>query len=75
MLHKGDGCLVITPDDKFHLDRRGEEKNMAAYLHWKFNLGANNANKVTFKNAIISHPDQDHYRGFSYILDEPRVFV
>src|SRR5688572_15804065 len=70
---QGDGCLMITPDDKFHVIDAGEGKNMAAYLHWKFNLGAANANPVIFKNAIVSHPDQDHYRGFSYILDEPRV--
>jgi beta-lactamase superfamily II metal-dependent hydrolase len=70
---QGDGCLMITPDDKFHLIDAGEEKNMAAYLHWKFNLGSTSGNPIVFKNAIISHPDQDHYRGFSYILDEPRV--
>lgn len=70
---QGDGCLMITPDDKFHLIDAGEGKNMASYLHWKFNLGGGGTNPVVFKNAIISHPDQDHYRGFSYILDEPRV--
>ena len=73
---QGDGCLVITPDDEFHIIDAGEEKNMAAYLHWKFNLGNRdqNAPPLPIKNAIVTHPDKDHYQGFSYILDEPVHF-
>jgi beta-lactamase superfamily II metal-dependent hydrolase len=70
---QGDGCLMITPDDKFHLIDAGEGKNMAAYLHWKFNLGGTTPNPVTFENTIISHPDKDHYNGFFEIAKQPRV--
>ncbi|HEX8353116.1 MAG TPA: MBL fold metallo-hydrolase [Pyrinomonadaceae bacterium] len=70
---QGDGCLLITPDDKFHLIDAGEGKNMAAYLHWKFNLGGGSPNPVVFENTIISHPDKDHYNGFFDIVKEPKV--
>ncbi|HEX8566265.1 MAG TPA: MBL fold metallo-hydrolase [Pyrinomonadaceae bacterium] len=70
---QGDGCLMITPDDKFHLIDAGEGKNMAAFLHWKFNLGGKNPKPVVFENTIISHPDKDHYNGFFDIAEEPKV--
>lgn len=69
---QGDGCLVITPDDKFHLIDAGEGRNMAAYLRWKFNLAKFPGN-ITFENTIISHSDSDHYKGFLEIVKEPKI--
>lgn len=69
---QGDGCLVITPDDKFHLIDAGEGKNMAAFLSWKFNL-AKAKGKITFENTIVSHADSDHYKGFLNLVKEPKV--
>ncbi|HSK70461.1 MAG TPA: MBL fold metallo-hydrolase [Pyrinomonadaceae bacterium] len=69
---QGDGCLVITPDDKFHLIDAGEGRNMAAFLRWKFNLAKFQGN-ITFENTIISHADSDHYKGFLEILKEPKI--
>ncbi len=71
---QGDGCLVITPDDKFHLIDAGEGWNMAAYIRWKFNL-RHAANPITFENVIISHPDTDHYKGFREIATEPKINI
>jgi beta-lactamase superfamily II metal-dependent hydrolase len=69
---QGDGCLIITPDDKFHLVDAGEGWNMAAYLRWKFNLRHFNGT-ITFENMIISHSDMDHYKGFTDIASEPKI--
>jgi beta-lactamase superfamily II metal-dependent hydrolase len=70
---QGDGCLMITPDDEFHLIDAGVGPNMGAYLNWKFRLSNQVPGTVDFKSVIISHPDQDHYRGFSDVLDQPRA--
>lgn len=69
---QGDGCLLITPDDKFHLIDAGEGRNMGAFLRWKFNFPRFNG-IVTFENTIISHPDKDHYNGFNTIAKEEKV--
>ncbi|MBX7170135.1 MAG: hypothetical protein K1X72_04205 [Pyrinomonadaceae bacterium] len=69
---QGDGCLIITPDDKFHLIDAGEGKNMAAFIRWKFNLKQFNGN-ITFENTIISHSDSDHYKGFLELVKEPKI--
>jgi beta-lactamase superfamily II metal-dependent hydrolase len=68
---QGDGCLIITPDDKFHLIDAGEGRNMAAFLRWKFNLKRSKG--ITFENTIITHSDSDHYKGFLEILKEPNI--
>jgi beta-lactamase superfamily II metal-dependent hydrolase len=69
---QGDGCLIITPDDKFHLIDAGEGRNMAAFLRWKFNL-RNFSGNIIFENTIISHSDSDHYKGFLELVKEPKV--
>ena len=73
---QGDGCLVITPEkdgsDKLHLIDAGEGRNMAAFLSWKFNFPRFEGN-ITFENTIISHSDQDHYKGFLTLVKEPKV--
>ena len=69
---QGDGCLVITPDDKFHLIDAGEGRNMAAFLSWKFNLPKFDGS-ITFENTIISHSDLDHYNGFLNLIKEPKA--
>ena len=68
---QGDGCLVITPDDKHILIDAGVSDNMLRFLRWRY---AGFKNKWTFDAAIITHPDQDHYGGFQDIFEEPNVF-
>ncbi len=67
---QGDGCLVVTPEDKKIVVDAGDSDNMYRYLKWRFNfLGG----VRTLDTAIITHPDRDHYRGFSKLFKEPNL--
>lgn len=67
---QGDGCLVVTPDDKKLIIDAGIGDNMYRYLNWRFNfLGG----VRTFDAAVITHPDADHYRGFDDLFESPNV--
>ena len=67
---QGDGCLLITPDDKHMIIDAGEGDNMYRFLRWRF--GKFNR-KHEFEAAVISHPDADHYKGFNALFDDPNV--
>jgi beta-lactamase superfamily II metal-dependent hydrolase len=62
---QGDGAFIVTPDDRFLLLDAGESDNMLRFLTWRFNLRAHPDRVITFRRAVISHPDQDHYKGFA----------
>jgi beta-lactamase superfamily II metal-dependent hydrolase len=67
---QGDGCLVITPEDKKLIIDAGIGDNMYRYLNWRFNfLGG----VRTFDAAVITHPDADHYRGFDDLFESSQV--
>lgn len=53
---------MITPDDKHLLVDAGQEDNMYRFLRWKYSKFRN---QCRFDAVVISHPDQDHYRGSS----------
>lgn len=66
---QGDGVLMRTPDDAWHLIDAGisNEKQMTRkgatnFVRWKFieDLGEP---AVSLKNVILTHPDFDHYGG------------
>jgi hypothetical protein len=66
---QGDGVLMRTVDDAWHLidagienDEQMTKKGTANFIRWKFidDLGRR---KVTLRNVIVSHPDFDHYGG------------
>jgi beta-lactamase superfamily II metal-dependent hydrolase len=65
---QGDGAFLVTPDDKFILIDAGEGDNMARFLSWRFNLRDHPDRVITINKAIISHSDQDHYKGFSNLF-------
>lgn len=67
---QGDGALISTPDDKHLLVDAGQEDNMYRFLRWKYGRFDQ---PFTFEAGIISHPDQDHYKGFRPLIDEPNV--
>lgn len=69
---QGDGCHLITPNDEHYLIDAGKGDNMYRYLYWRFNLDKNTALPFKFK-ALLSHPDNDHFLGFSQIFDAPAV--
>lgn len=62
---QGDGSFLVLPDDSFMLVDAGESDNMLRFLSWRFNLRNNPNRKIPIRQAVISHPDQDHYKGFS----------
>jgi beta-lactamase superfamily II metal-dependent hydrolase len=67
---QGDGCFLVTPDDKFILVDAGEGDNMIRFLRWRFNLKKHPDQVIPMQYAIISHSDSDHYRGFVPLFDD-----
>ena len=67
---QGDGCLMITPDDRHVLIDAGISDNMLRFLRWRYN---GFKSTWTFDTAVITHPDEDHYGGFRAIFGEPNV--
>jgi beta-lactamase superfamily II metal-dependent hydrolase len=67
---QGDGCFIVTPDDKFILVDAGQEDNMFRFLRWRFNMRNNPDRTVPVQHAVISHPDSDHYHGFEELFDD-----
>jgi hypothetical protein len=71
---QGDGVLMRTPDDKWHMIDAGIEnehqmtrKGAANFVRWKFidDLGEPG---VRLENVVISHADFDHYGGLINLL-------
>ena len=74
---QGDGCLLITPDaDVPDFKRRamvidaGEKDSMMRYVRYRFMYPSANRPKEIHA-GIISHPDQDHYKGFGPLFKQP----
>ncbi|MFH1982362.1 MAG: hypothetical protein ABIL58_10975 [Pseudomonadota bacterium] len=69
---QGDGCHIQTPEDKAIVIDAGEGDNMYRFLRWRFGKFAQ---KFTFESFIITHPDKDHYFGFTPLLESDKVFA
>ncbi len=67
---QGDGCLIITPDDDKIIIDAGKEDNMYRFLYWKFGKFKKD---FVFQSAIITHPDADHYGGFTKFFENPNI--
>jgi len=70
---QGDGCIVNVPDgnsQQIMIVDAGERSNMHRFLEWRFRYVDGNAK---FHAAVITHPDQDHYKGFQYIFADARI--
>jgi beta-lactamase superfamily II metal-dependent hydrolase len=66
---QGDGVLLKTPDEKWHLIDAGVEnakqmtkKGAANFVRWKF-LEDLREEKVRLENVVLTHPDADHFGG------------
>jgi len=83
---QGDGCHIVTPDDDVLLIDAGESDNMHRFLCWRYNLrGRNVAGAPDFDPereaddpwlidyVVMSHPDLDHYGGFTPIFENPKL--
>lgn len=66
---QGDGAFLVMPDDKFMLIDAGQTDNMHRFLSWRFNLRANPQRVIRLAQSVISHPDQDHYKGFAALFE------
>ena len=64
---QGDGCHIVTPDDKHFLIDSGGSDNMYRFLKWRYNLSKNKKCSIPF-TVVISHSDTDHYQGFGKIF-------
>ncbi|HEY0679078.1 MAG TPA: hypothetical protein VGD17_12375, partial [Chitinophagaceae bacterium] len=64
---QGDGCHVVTPDDKHYIIDAGPADNMYRFLKWRFNLKKASIAPPPF-TIIVSHSDTDHYKGFNKIF-------
>ena len=69
---QGDGCLVITPENKTILIDAGEGDNMWRFLKWLYNTKNSNNPPKKIQHTIISHSDKDHYYGFAPLFKDPR---
>lgn len=67
---QGDGCHMVTPTDEHFIIDAGESDNMYRYLRWRFNLSKKGKALPKF-HAMASHPDQDHWKGFQWLLSKP----
>ena len=67
---QGDGCLLVSPEDKFIVIDAGEGDDLYRFLRWRF---GGFKERFTFESAVITHPDQDHYKGFKPLFEAPNV--
>jgi beta-lactamase superfamily II metal-dependent hydrolase len=71
---QGDGTFIVTPNDEMIIIDAGATDNMHRFLKWRFNL--NNKTKApAISKVIITHPDLDHYDGFSRIFRDSRFQI
>lgn len=64
---QGDGCHIVTPDDKHFLIDAGKSDNMFRFLRWRFNLKDASTAPPPF-TVVVSHSDTDHYQGFGEVF-------
>lgn len=67
---QGDGCLMITPDNRILVIDAGEGDNMARFLRWRFR---GFKKSIEFEAAILSHSDMDHYGGFANLFAQENL--
>ena len=67
---QGDGCLIVTPEDKHMVIDAGERDNMFRFLRWRY---GGFDKPFAFDCAVISHPDKDHYYGFRKLFGHENV--
>ncbi|HOY41355.1 MAG TPA: hypothetical protein PLX60_05800 [Chitinophagales bacterium] len=66
---QGDGCHLVTPDDKHFIIDAGATDNMYRFLKWRFNLKNAKSSPPPF-TVVVSHSDKDHYAGFGKIFSK-----
>src|SRR5687768_10699520 len=73
---QGDGCVLITPErdgtERIMVIDAGKTHHMAEFLEQRFKIVKNAAN-LKFHAAIVTHPDEDHYGGFTPIFRDTQA--
>jgi glyoxylase-like metal-dependent hydrolase (beta-lactamase superfamily II) len=71
---QGDGVLMRTPDDAWHLidagvsnEKQMTKKGAANFVRWKF-MDDLKRDKVSLDTVTVTHPDFDHYGGLLNLL-------
>lgn len=71
---QGDGSVLITPETGAHegiiVIDAGKSDNMKRFLAGRFKAYREG---FDFDSAVLTHPDNDHYKGFGAIFAEPRI--
>lgn len=67
---QGDGTLITAPDGRELIIDAGIGDNMQRFLEWQ---SRTRRKPIEFDTAILSHPDQDHYAGFSHLFKSNRI--
>ena len=66
---QGDGCILTEPgsheDPRIVVVDAGVRSNMSGFIRWRFRDFPETGN---IHAAIITHPDKDHYNGFSAVF-------
>ena len=73
---QGDGCVLITPErdggERIMVIDAGKAHHMAEFLHDRFKI-IENKKGLVFHAAIVTHPDIDHYGGFTQIFGDTKA--
>ncbi|MCP5085361.1 MAG: hypothetical protein GY952_00935 [Rhodobacteraceae bacterium] len=73
---QGDGCILTEPgsqdDPRIMVVDAGVGKNMSNFIKWRFRDFPETGN---LHAAIITHPDKDHYNGFSSVFRNKRLKI
>jgi len=73
---QGDGCILTEPgphpDPKILIIDAGIGRNMRGFLDWRFRDFPETGN---IHAAIITHPDKDHYNGFSSVFSNQKLKI
>jgi len=83
---QGDGCHIVTPGDDIIVIDAGVGSNMNRFLSWRYNLRSRNVERAPdfdpdesakepwlIDHVVISHPDNDHYYGFSNVFENLKL--
>jgi competence protein ComEC len=71
---QGNGAIIESPQEIILMDG-GPNTKYHHFLRWRYRgLIAENGS-VKIKAMVISHPDQDHYQGFTAVLEDPAFEV
>ncbi|MCX2742763.1 hypothetical protein OO013_02735 [Mangrovivirga sp. M17] len=69
---EGDGCHIITPDNKNILVDAGNSANMNHYLFWRFDLYRKEKLQNAF-SAVVTRNDRDYFGGFKHIFNNEEL--